>query len=123
MNYPSDTEDVSAKAMFLQDAMLEAVDASSTERTLDFPDVPTEVDDEIKDLITRRREIKVNEIMNALEKQQLRVVIRKRIQNLIRKRLAQRKDVRIKHVLPKFRDLSRLRGLKGRSTKASIVEV
>ena len=45
------------------------------------------------------------------------------IQKLIRRRLADRKDLKMNQILAEFRDLKRLTSLSGQSSKGSIVEI
>ena len=103
--------------------MLEAAEESKEKRRLDLESQPSGLDNRINDLIKERRRIKECSDLGRQERDKLRVYLGKQIQQLIRKRLEERKNTKMNHILSEFRGLQRLVNISGGSSKDQIVEV
>lgn len=74
-------------------------------------------------LIDQRRSLKTREDIKLAVKREQRIELGKRIQKLIKKRLAERKDAQMNSIISEFRGLRRLTDLSGRRRQNGIVEM
>ena len=114
--------DIDQKLSFIEQSMLDAyLDTSqSCQKDVGYAHAD---DSKIRDLIEQGRALKTDTALSIDDKRNLRVSIGKRIQLLIRHKLADQRTCKMRKILSDFQGLKQLTQAASRDTKHSIVEI